>query len=121
MKTKKKPYIKKKDVRIGGIYVAKISGKLAVILITAARALKAEALRESPRNGWFARNLQTGKNVTIKSHMKLRLDLNSIPGIAIHAFDETQTDTGATGNRDESQEQAGSGDDSKGLGEACRI
>lgn len=102
MKTQKKPYIKKKDVKIGGLYVAKISGKLTVVQITSIRSvggktitrlatqLPAKAIR-----GWFAVNLSTGKPIAIKSHMKLRLDLTAM-GFKY----EPQADTGTTGDND---------------------
>ncbi len=57
--------IKKKDVKEGNSYVAKVSGKLARIRIGPV----------DPKGGWFAMNLETGRQTRIKSVMKLRLDL----------------------------------------------
>ncbi len=95
MKTKKKSYIKKKDVRIGNLYVAKISGKLAVIQVFSKRPeLDHKGKPQSP--GWLARNIKTKQIVNIKSHMKLRLDLNAL-GLK---YDEAKANTGTASNRD---------------------
>ena len=55
----------KKDVRIGGVYVAKISDKLTTVKIDEA----------SRFGGWQATNLATGRSVRIKSAQKLRREV----------------------------------------------
>jgi hypothetical protein len=52
----------KKDVEVGGSYVAKISGRLTVVKLSG----------ESRFGGWDAVNLRTNKAVRIKSAQKLR-------------------------------------------------
>ncbi len=54
--------MKKHEIEIGREYVAKVSGKLAVVKI----------LRESPYGGWEAVNRDTGRDVRIKSAARLR-------------------------------------------------
>lgn len=67
--------VKKKDVQIDGLYVAKISGKLTVVKIV--NRLYPPDDRELKKVvGWNAINLWTGKIVRIKSAQKLRLDLS---------------------------------------------
>jgi len=56
--------MKKHEVKIGGEYVAKVSGKLARVRITA----------ESRYGGWDAVNLATKKAVRIKSAQRLRAE-----------------------------------------------
>ena len=56
--------MKKTDVKIGHTYAARVSGKLAWVLIT----------RESPVGGWDAINHQTGRIVHIKSAQRLRYE-----------------------------------------------
>ena len=57
--------MKKKDVRLGRKYVAKISDKLTIVLLN----------NESPYGGWDATNLSTGRQVRIKSAAKLRREV----------------------------------------------
>ena len=52
----------KKDVELGKVYVAKISGKLAHVKLTEACS----------HGGWYATNLDTGREIRIKSAAKLR-------------------------------------------------
>jgi len=54
--------MKKNDVRIGGTYLAKVSGNLAKVRIDA----------ENQHGGWDATNLATKKGVRIKSAQRLR-------------------------------------------------
>jgi hypothetical protein len=54
--------MKKNEVKIGRVYVAKVTNKLVQVRIDA----------ESRYGGWEATNLQTGKKVRIKSPTKLR-------------------------------------------------
>ena len=57
--------MKKKEVEIGKVYVAKISGKLSPVKL----------LQDSRYGGWDAKNLRTGHVIRIKSAQKLRREL----------------------------------------------
>jgi len=59
--------MKKNEVRIGGIYAAKVSDRLVQVRIEA----------ESRHGGWDATNLATGKKVRIKSARRLRGEVDS--------------------------------------------
>ncbi len=54
--------MKKSEVKVGGVYTAKVTNKLVQVRIDA----------ESRYGGWDATNLATGKKVRIKSPAKLR-------------------------------------------------
>ena len=54
--------MKKADVKVGGTYAAKVSGKVVPVRIDA----------QNPRGGWDATNTATGKKVRIKSAQRLR-------------------------------------------------
>lgn len=54
--------MKKKDVKVGGKYIAKISGYLVPVKI----------ISESPYGGWVGKNPRTGREVRIKTAAKLR-------------------------------------------------
>jgi hypothetical protein len=54
--------MKKNEVEIRGVYVAKVSGQLVSVRID----------RESPYGGWDATNLATGRAVRIRSAARLR-------------------------------------------------
>lgn len=54
--------MKSKDVKIGGVYVAKVSGGLTSVRID----------QESQYGGWNATNLSTSRAVRIKSPQRLR-------------------------------------------------
>ncbi|MBM4020549.1 MAG: hypothetical protein FJ288_19900 [Planctomycetes bacterium] len=54
--------MKKHEVKVGGEFIAKVSGKLAHVRID----------RENPHGGWDATNLATKKSVRIKSAQRLR-------------------------------------------------
>ncbi|MCC6909437.1 MAG: winged helix-turn-helix domain-containing protein [Phycisphaerales bacterium] len=61
--------MKKNDVRIGGTYTAKVSGKIAKVRIDA----------ENRNGGWDATNLETKKKVRIKSAQRLRAEAGPPP------------------------------------------
>jgi hypothetical protein len=61
--------MKKKDVQIGQTYAVKVSGQIRPVKLTA----------ESPYGGWLGRNMQSGREVRIKSAAKLRYPIK--PGI----------------------------------------
>jgi hypothetical protein len=54
--------MKKADVEIGAIYIAKVSDKLARVRITG----------ESPYGGWNAVNQETGRAIHIRGAQRLR-------------------------------------------------
>lgn len=54
--------MKKNEVKVGGIYTAKVTDKVVQVRIDA----------ESRHGGWDATNLSTGKKVRIKSPIRLR-------------------------------------------------
>jgi len=54
--------MKKSEVKIGGVYAAKVSGKVVSVRITG----------ENHRGGWDATNLVTKKNIRVKSAQRLR-------------------------------------------------
>ena len=54
--------MKKHEVKLGGEYIVKVSGRLAHVRID----------RENPHGGWQATNLATKKSVRIKSAQRLR-------------------------------------------------
>jgi hypothetical protein len=60
--------MKKKDVKIDGLYAARVSGKLAAVRIIA----------ESPYGGWDAINTQTQRDVRIKSAARLRFPVRPL-------------------------------------------
>jgi len=57
--------MKKHEVQIGETYVAKVSGILAPVKITGV----------CPHGGWDAVNVKTGRQVRVKSAMRLRRHL----------------------------------------------
>jgi hypothetical protein len=54
--------MKKAEVEIRGVYVAKVSGQLVTVRIE----------HESPYGGWDATNLATGRAIRIRSAARLR-------------------------------------------------
>ena len=54
--------MKKHEITIGGVYAAKVSGKVVPVKITG----------ESPYGGWDAVNTQTRRAVRIRSAARLR-------------------------------------------------
>jgi hypothetical protein len=61
---KRSDVMKKNEVKVGGQYIAKVSGQLAQVRID----------RENPHGGWDATNLATKKVVRIKSAQRLRAE-----------------------------------------------
>ncbi len=64
--------MKKAEVKIGGKYYAKVSGRRCEIQIDA----------EKPRGGWDATNLSTGKKILIKSAQRLQGEVGAKRGRA---------------------------------------
>ena len=58
--------MKKNEVKVGGMYVAKVSDKLVTVRIDSAHS----------KGGWHATNTATGKRIRIKSAQRLR----GVPG-----------------------------------------
>ena len=61
--------MKKNQITIGGIYAAKVSGKVVPVRITG----------ESPYGGWDAVNTQTKRTVRIRGAARLRRRLDRAP------------------------------------------
>lgn len=59
--------MKARDVEIGGVYLAKVSGELVPVKIESACSY----------GGWYAQNLRTGRPIRIKSPLRLRKSLSS--------------------------------------------
>ena len=57
--------MKAKDVKIGGLYLVKVSGQLVPVKL----------IDESRYGGWTGKNLTTGREVRIKTAAKLRRTL----------------------------------------------
>jgi hypothetical protein len=57
--------MKKADVHIGGVYVAKVSGSLTRIRLE----------RECEYGGWYATNLKTGREIRIRTAARLRTEV----------------------------------------------
>ena len=55
--------MRKAQVRVGGKYTAKVSGRLVTVQLVGEKAWT---------NGWDAVNLETGRKIHIKSAAKLR-------------------------------------------------
>jgi hypothetical protein len=66
--------MKKNEVKVGGEYIAKVSGRLAQVRID----------RENPHGGWDATNLATKKAVRIKSAQRLRAEAGRKAAGATH-------------------------------------
>lgn len=56
--------MKKSEIKIGGEYFAKVSGRLVRVRI----------VNESKYGGWNAVNTATGRNVRIKTAQRLRME-----------------------------------------------
>ena len=54
--------MKKKDVVVGDVYLVKVSGSLCRVRL----------IRVSPYGGWIGHNLETGRQVRIKTAGRLR-------------------------------------------------
>ena len=67
--------MKKSEIEIGAVYIAKVSGKLAYVRI----------IGDSPYGGWCGRNLQTGCSVRIKTAARLRSEVKP-PGDGKYEF-----------------------------------
>ena len=59
--------MQKSEIIIGGVYVAKVSGKLVPVRIVQA----------SPYGGWAGVNIATGREVRVKTAARLRRPVGS--------------------------------------------
>ena len=59
----------KAQVSLGKVYIAKVSDKLCRVRLD----------RESEYGGWFATNLETGREIRIRSAAKLRREVTNSP------------------------------------------
>lgn len=53
--------MQKSEVRIGGLYHAKVSGDRVIVKV----------LSEHPIKGWYAENLKTGRSIHVKTAARL--------------------------------------------------
>jgi hypothetical protein len=60
--------MKKKDIKVNGLYAAKVSGELVAVQIIA----------ESRYGGWDALNTETKRDVRIKSAARLRFPVRGL-------------------------------------------
>lgn len=67
--------MRKKDVVIGGVYEAKVSGRICPVKI----------LSERPYGGWAAENLLTHRRIVVRSAARLRRRLDVGP--SAHTWD----------------------------------
>lgn len=64
--------MKAKDVKVGGVYLATVSGKTARVRIDAERVKQCgSASRPSCRSWWEGTNLDTGRRVSVRSAQRL--------------------------------------------------
>lgn len=59
--------MRKKDVHIGKLYLCLVTAKVVTVRITA----------ECPYGGWYATNLETGRQVRIRGSQRLRAEVKS--------------------------------------------
>ncbi len=57
--------MKKHEITIGGVYAAKVSGRIVPVKITG----------ESPYGGWRTVNMQTQRAIRVRSAARLRREL----------------------------------------------
>lgn len=62
------------QVSIGKVYIAKVSGKLCRVRLDRDRLLSGLG-GHAARHGWFATNLETGREVIIRTAAKLRREV----------------------------------------------
>ena len=64
--------MQKHNVKIGTIYIVKVSGTLAKVRLT----------REHARGGWYGTNLATGREIRIRTAARLRAEMHPVQGIS---------------------------------------
>jgi len=88
--------MKKHEVKVGGQYLAKVSGKVVVVHIDG----------ENPHGGWDATNVQTKKKVRIKSAQRLRGPANLTKREVAAAKSATEAAVGGTVTKAEAVDDA---------------
>lgn len=58
--------MKKADIKVGGAYLAKVSGHLTTVVI-----------ERNYGSGWYAKNTKTGRPVWIRSAQRLRKEVTA--------------------------------------------
>jgi hypothetical protein len=61
--------MKKRDVVLDQVYAVKVSGRIQQVRLVA----------ENPHGGWVGRNLQTGREIRIRSAARLRYPVQQAP------------------------------------------
>lgn len=79
----------KKQIEIGKTYAAKVSGQLVAVRIE----------HESPYGGWDGLNIQTGREVRIKSAQRLRFAVERVSGRWQRIRPREKGESDATDNR----------------------
>ena len=69
--------MKKHNIKVGSIYLVKVSGTLAKVRLT----------REHDRGGWYGTNLATGREIRIRTAARLRSEAKPAQGIS---YDEAR-------------------------------
>jgi hypothetical protein len=64
--------MQKQNVKIGRTYIVKVSSTLAKVRLT----------REHARGGWYGTNLDTGREIRIRTAARLRSEASSEQGIS---------------------------------------
>jgi hypothetical protein len=62
--------MKKHNIKVGSIYLVKVSGTLAKVRLT----------REHPRGGWYGTNIATGREIRIRTAARLRSEVKPAGG-----------------------------------------
>ena len=57
--------MKKHNIKVGSIYLVKVSGTLAKVRLT----------REHPRGGWYGTNLDTGREIRVRTAARFRSEV----------------------------------------------
>jgi len=63
--------MQKANVKLGNVYIAKVSGKLCRVRLDRERILSGLG-GHRVTHGWFATNLETGREIVIRTAAKLR-------------------------------------------------
>ena len=64
--------MQKNNVKVGTTYIVKVSGALAKVRLT----------HEHARGGWYGTNLETGREIRIRTAARLRSEVPTAQGIS---------------------------------------
>ena len=103
--------MKKKEVEVGGVYVAKVSGKVVDVRIDS----------EHQNGGWTATNLATKKQVRIKSAQRLRGKAGKVKGAPVSKKDAPASKAPKTVKKADTAKHAATGAAMSGLDAAARV